>query len=228
MEAGPRPWSAFLSVTQQLPFGLYLRNSVWVSGLVALSQVISSALAGYVFGRLKFWGRDALFFLFLGTLFIPEHVTILPTFILLRWMNLLDSHAALILPALAHPFGVFLVRQYFRGMPDELEDAARIDGCSRLGVLGRIILPASGPALATVGLFSFLWSWNSFLWPLMVLQSPDRLTMQVGLSMLRSEIGTDWPTIIGAALLSLLPLVILFVAAHRLFWRNAVLRYVDW
>ena len=224
--AGPMPWSAFVRAAQAAPLVRYLVNSLLVSGLTAGGQVITAALAAYVFARLHFRGRDTLFLLFLGTLIIPNHVTMLPTFILLRWLNWLDSYAALIVPALAHPFGVFLLRQYFLTISTELEDAARLDGSSRLGLLWHVFLPLSGPALGTVGLFSFLWSWNSFLWPLIVLQTPERYTLPVGLSLLRSEVGTDWPVVMAAALMAALPIVLLFLVAQHWLWRGvALIRY---
>jgi multiple sugar transport system permease protein len=122
---------------------------------------------------------------------------------------------------------VFVLRQYFLTISTELEDAARLDGSSRLGLLWYVFLPLSGPALATVGLFSFLWSWNSFLWPLIVLQTPAQYTMPVGLSLLRSEVGTDWPVVMAAALLAALPVVVLFAVVHRWLWRDVTLIYYD-
>jgi multiple sugar transport system permease protein len=225
--AGPRPWTAFVAALRAAPLARYLVNSLLVAGLTAGGQTATAALAAYVFARLRFWGRDTLFILFLGTLIIPNHVTMLPTFIMLNWLNWLDSYAALIVPALAHPFNVFLLRQYFLTISTELEDAALLDGSSRLGLLWHVFLPLSGPALATVGLFSFLWSWNSFLWPLIVLQTPDRYTLPVGLSLLRSEIGTDWPVVMAAALMAALPIVLLFLATHRWLWRDLALIQYD-
>jgi multiple sugar transport system permease protein len=227
LRAGPQPWSAFVRAAQAAPLARYVGNSLLVAGLTASGQVTTAALAAYVFARLQFRGRDTLFLLFLGSLIIPNQVTMLPTFILLRWLNWLDSYAALVVPALAHPFGVFVLRQYFLTISTELEDAARLDGSSRLGLLWYVFLPLSGPALATVGLFSFLWSWNSFLWPLIVLQTPARYTLPVGLSLLRSEVGTDWPGVMAAALLAALPVVVLFVAAHRWLWRDVALIQYD-
>jgi len=215
LRAGPRPWSALLRATQAAPLARYLLNSVLVSGLTALGQVVLGALAAFVFARLSFRGRDTLFVVFLGTLIIPKHVTMLPTFILLRWLGWLDSYAGLVVPALAHPFGVFLLRQYFLTISTELEDAARLDGSTRLGLLWHVFLPLSAPALATVGLFGFLWSWNSFLWPLIVLQTPGRYTLPVGLALLRSEVGTDWPLVMAAALMAALPMALLFLVAQR-------------
>jgi multiple sugar transport system permease protein len=227
LRSGPRPWSAFVTAAQAAPLARYVGNSLLVSGLTAVGQVTTAALAAFVFARVRFRGRDTLFLVFLGTLIVPNQVTMLPTFILLRWLNWLDSYAALIVPALAHPFGVFVLRQYFLTISTELEDAARLDGSSRLGLLWHVFLPLSGPALATVGLFSFLWSWNSFLWPLIVLQTPDRYTLPVGLSLLRSEVGTDWPVVMAAALLAALPVVVLFAAVHRWLWRDVALIQYD-
>ncbi len=222
---GPRPWTAFAEALRAAPLARYLVNSLLVSGLTTFGQVLTAALAAFVFARLHFPGRDTLFLLFLASLMIPKHVTMLPTFVLLGKLGWLDSYAALIVPALAYPFGVFVLRQYFLTIPTELEDAARLDGSSRLGVLWHVILPLSRPALATVALFSFLWSWNSFLWPLIVLQTPERYTLPVGLSMMRSEVGTDWPVVMAAALLAALPIVLLFLALQRWLWRGVGLMH---
>jgi multiple sugar transport system permease protein len=225
--AGPKPWSVFVRANQAVPLARYLVNSLLVSGLTASGEVVTASLAAYVFARLHFPGRDGLFLLFLGTLIIPSHVTILPTFILLQRLNWLDSYAALILPALTQPFSVFVLRQYFLTISTELEDAARLDGSSRLGLLWHVFLPLSGPALATVGLFSFLWSWNSFLWPLIVLHTPDRYTLPVGLSLMRSEVGNDWPMIMATALMAALPIIVFFLAAQRWLWRGTTLIQCD-
>jgi multiple sugar transport system permease protein len=145
----------------------------------------------------------------------------------LRQLGWLDSYAALVVPALAHPFGVFVLRQYFVGISTELEDAALLDGSSRLGLLWHIFVPLSRPALATVAVFSLLWSWNSFLWPLIVLQTPARYTLPVGLALLQSEAGTDWPVVMAAALIAALPMVLLFLAAQRWLWRDVALMLYD-
>ncbi len=224
--AGPQPWAALAAALEAAPLARYLVNSLLVAGLTASGQTITAALAAYVFARLRFRGRDTLFILFLGTLIIPNHVTMLPTFVMLNWLGWLDSYAALVVPALAHPFGTFLLRQYFLTISSELEDAALLDGSSRLGLLWYVFFPLSRPALTTVGLFSFLWSWNSFLWPLMALQTPARYTLPVGLSLLRSEVGTDWPVVMAATSLAALPVVLLFLVAHRWLWRGlALARY---
>ncbi len=215
VSAGPSPWSAFFRALAAAPLARYLLNSLLVSGVTALGQVAVATPAAYVFARLRFPGRDGLFALYLGTLIIPHHVTLLPAFLLMRWLGWLDHYQALVVPALAHPFALFVLRQFFLSVPPELEDAARMDGCSRWMVLLRVLLPLSRPALVTVGLFSFLWSWNSFLWPLVVLQTPTRYTLPVGLAMLQSEVGTDWPVLMAAALIAATPVLLLFLFAQR-------------
>ena len=227
LAAGPHPWTPFVVALRAAPLLRLLTNSAIVAGLTAGGQTATSALSAFVFSRLHFRGRDTLFIVFLGTLVIPNHVTMLPTFLLLRRLGWLDSYAALVVPALVQPFSVFLLRQYFLTFSTELEDAALLDGSSRLGLLRHIFLPLSGPALATVGLFSFLWSWNSFLWPLIVLSTPDRYTLPLGLSLLRSEIGTDWPVVMASALMAALPVVLLFLVAQRWLWRGMVLTRHD-
>jgi multiple sugar transport system permease protein len=227
LRMGPHPWTAFVSALEAAPLIRYLINSLVVAGLTAGGQTATGALSGYVFARLNFRGRDALFVIFLGTLIIPNHVTLLPTFHIMRRLGWLDSYAALVVPALAHPFSVFLLRQYFLTISRELEDAALLEGSSRLGLLWHVFVPLSGPALATVGLFSFLWSWNGFLWPLIVLHTPERYTMPIGLSLLHSEIGTEWPVVMAGALIGALPMVVLFLIAHRGLWRGLVLTDYD-
>ncbi len=218
--AGPMPWSSFVRAAEQAPLARFLVNSLLVSALTAGGQTLTAALAAFVFARLHFPGRDLLFLLFLGTLIIPHHVTMLPTFILLRRLGWLDTYAALVVPALVSPFSVFVLRQYFLTISTDLEDAARLDGSSRLGLLRHVIVPLSGPALATVALFSFLWSWNSFLWPLIVLQTPANYTLPLGLSVLRSELGTDWPVVMAGALMAAFPIVVLFLGLQRWLWRG--------
>jgi multiple sugar transport system permease protein len=223
---GPMPWSSFVRAAGQAPLARFLVNSLLVSGLTAGGQTVTAALAAFVFARLHFPGRDPLFVLFLGTLIIPHHVTMLPTFILLRRLGWLDTYAALVVPALVSPFSVFVLRQYFLTISTDLEDAARLDGSSRLGLLRHVIVPLSRPALATVALFSFLWSWNSFLWPLIVLQTPENYTLPVGLSLLRSEVGADWPVVMAGALMAAFPIVVLFLGLQRWLWRGvALLQY---
>lgn len=221
----PRPamWQNYAHAWQRIPLGRYYVNSMLIAGAIAAGQVTTSILAAYVFARLEFPGRDAIFLLYLGTLIIPTQVTLVPTFLVVRWLGWVDTYQGVIAPSLAHPFGVFLLRQFFLSIPDDLEDAARIDGASRLGVLFRIILPISMPAIAALAVFSFMWAWNSFLWPLVILQTPGKYTVPVGLAMLQSELGTDWPVVMAATVMATLPVVALFLAAQKQLARGIAL-----
>ncbi len=220
----PQPaWENYVHAWQRIPLGRYYVNSMLVAGAIAAGQIVTSVLAAYVFARLEFPGRDIIFLLYLGTLIIPTQVTLVPTFLVVRWLGWVDTYQGAIAPSLAHPFGVFLVRQFFLSIPDDLEDAARIDGASSLEILLHVILPISMPAISALAVFSFMWAWNSFLWPLIVLQTPGKYTVPVGLAMLQSELGTDWPVVMAATVVATLPVVLLFLAAQKHFARGIAL-----
>lgn len=219
----PAVWENYLSVWRRIPLGRYYVNSLVIAGTIAAGQVSTSVLAAYVFARLEFPGRDVIFLLYLGTLIIPTQVTLVPTFLVVRWLGWVDTYQGVIGPSLAHPFGVFLLRQFFLSIPDELEEAACIDGASPLGTLLRVILPISMPAIAALAVFSFMWAWNGFLWPLVVLQTPSKYTVPVGLAMLQSELGTDWPVVMAATVIATLPVVALFLVAQKQFARGIAL-----
>lgn len=216
-------WENYLAAWRAIPLGRYYLNSIFVASAVTLSQVLNSVVAAYVFARWRFPGRDIIFVLFLGTMIIPTQVTMVPLFLILRWVGWIDTYQALIVPFMASPFGVFLTRQFFLTIPEELEDAARMDGCSRLGILFRIILPLSTPVVACHAVFSFTWAWNSFLWPLIAIHTQIKYTLPVGLAMLQSEMATDWPTLMAATVLATLPIILLFVVAQRHFAREIAL-----
>ncbi|MFZ1405116.1 MAG: carbohydrate ABC transporter permease [Anaerolineae bacterium] len=213
------PWplslANYVNAWHAIPLARYYANSLLVAGVVALGQVITGLLAGYVFARLQFRGRDLLFLLFLGTLLVPTEVTLIPSFLLMRWLGWVDRLPALTVPFLAHPTAIFLLRQYLLTLPGALEDAARMDGCSHLQVLWYIFIPLALPAAGVVGLFSFLWSWKAFVWPLVIIQTPARYTIPVGLAMLQSELGTDWPMLMAATALATLPVLLLYAAIQR-------------
>ena len=156
-------------------------------------------MAAYAFARLQFRGRNALFVLFLATLMVPFQVMVVPLFIELRYLGLLNSMAALIVPEMAMPFGVFLLRQAFLSLPRELEEAAFVDGAGHLRVFFRLVLPLSKPAIATVAVFSFMGSWNNFLWPLVVINNPDLMTLPLGLASMSSRFVTDWNLLLAGA-----------------------------
>jgi multiple sugar transport system permease protein len=202
---------------QYLPFLKAYWNSIVVSLWTTIGVVFTSSLAGYAFGRLTFPGREKIFFAYLATMMIPGTVTMVPVFILLRKLSLIDTHLAVILPAMFTAYGTFMLRQFFMTLPKDLEDAAKIDGCSLFGIYWRIILPLSKPALATLGTFTFMGSWMSFMWPLIVLNSKELYTLPVLLSYFQSQFNTDYTMLMAASMLYVLPIIIVFLVCQRFF-----------
>jgi len=210
-------WGNYLEAWNAAPFGRFYLNSIWVSFCITFGQVSTSALAAYAFARLQFPGRDKVFFAYLATLMIPGAVTMLPLYILLKYFGWIDTYKALILPGMFSAYGTFMLRQFFMGIPVDLEDAARIDGCSRFGIFMRIILPLSKPALATLTTFVFIGSWREFLWPMVVTQRVSMRTLPVGLSVFQGMYSTEWQLMMAAAVYVMAPLVIVFLFCQRFF-----------
>jgi multiple sugar transport system permease protein len=211
----PVDGSAYERLFTQVPILRWVLNSIGVSLAVTVLQVLSSAMAAYAFTRLNFRGRNAIFVLFLATLMVPFQVMVVPLFIELRYLGMLDTYAGLIVPEMAMPFGVFLLRQAFLGLPRELEEAAFMDGAGHIRNFLTLVLPLSKPAIATVAVFSFMGSWNNFLWPLIIINSPDLMTLPLGLSSLSSRFVTDWNLVLAGATISVLPIVAVFLFAQR-------------
>jgi multiple sugar transport system permease protein len=218
----PRSWHPrnFVEAWNAAPFGRYLLNTTFIALTIMVLEVTTSALAAYAFARLRFKGRDGLFLLYLATLMIPRQVTLIPLFILMRELRWVDTYQGLILPQAFSAFGTFLLRQFFLTIPFELEDAARVDGSSRLGCLIRIILPLSGPALATLSVFILLYQWNNLLWPLIMSNSDATRPIAVGLRVFQGQYGTDWNLLMAAATLAVIPMVALYLFAQRWFVRG--------
>jgi multiple sugar transport system permease protein len=210
-------WQNYTDAWHAAPFGRFFLNTGLVTGASVLGNLVLCSLAGYAFARLRFFGNNVVFVLILATLMVPFQVVMIPTFIIMKHLGLIDSLGALILPNLVTPFGIFLMRQFFRTLPVDLEEAARIDGCSRLGVLLRIVLPLSGPALATLAVITFLNSWNDFLWPLVVIQTDSHMTLQLGLSTFQGAHATDWTLLMAGNVMATLPMLVAFVVAQRQF-----------
>ncbi|MCF7885010.1 MAG: carbohydrate ABC transporter permease [Candidatus Marinimicrobia bacterium] len=202
---------------QAAPFGRYYLNSIVVSLTVTIGQLITCSMAAYAFARLEFWGRDVLFYLFLGTMMIPYQVTMIPSFMVLHWLGWIDSYKALIVPGLASAFGTFLLRQYFLTIPKELEEAAYIDGCSKFKVLWKIIIPLSKPALASLAIFTFMAAFNNFIWPLIVTNSEALRTVPLGLAIFRSRYLTDWDLLMASSVMATLPILLVFFFAQKYF-----------
>jgi multiple sugar transport system permease protein len=213
----------YANVFEAAPFGRYYANSLMVALVVTIGQLITCSMAAYAFARLKFRGRNALFLLFLGTMMIPYNVTMIPSFMVLYWLGWVDTYQALIVPGLASAFGTFLLRQFFITIPRELEEAAFIDGASRLTVLKKIILPLSKPALATLAIFTFMGVFNDFIWALIVINSEEMRTVQLGLAIFRDRYLTQWDLLMAGSVTAVLPILIVFFFAQKYFIKGITL-----
>lgn len=198
-------------------FFIWLKNSAIVSGAITSFGLIFNSMAGYAFAKQRFIGREPLFLLILGVLMIPTHVLIVPVFLMLSKLDLIDTYWALILPGCASPFGIFLMRQYIETIPSDLIEAARIDGCSEFRIYWQIILPLCKPALAALGVVSFLGSWNSFLWPLIMTTKSEMSTLPVAIAAFQGQYATQWGVIMAGAMSMFLPVLIVFLALQRHF-----------
>ncbi len=210
-------WDNYTYILRELPFSLWFFNTILVAVLVTVGTVLIDALAAYAFAKKQFWARDFLFGLMLATIMIPGALLLIPAFLITNKLGLLNSYGGLIIPALANVLGVFLLRQFMQTIPEELEHAARIDGCSDFGVFWRIILPLSAPALATLSIVVFTSQWNNLVWPLVVLNDKDLYTLPLGLALLRSEFQVNYGITSAAAFLSVVPLIIVFIFLQRYF-----------
>ena len=197
--------------------GRWFINSVLVCAVITLLHLLFDSLAGYAFAKKKFRGRSLVFGLIVATMMIPGQVLMVPLFILLSRMGLVDTLTAVVLPALAGPFGIFMMRQHIKSIPDELLDAARIDGCSEARIFFSIILPLSAPMLATLGIFVFVTHWNAYLWPLIVLYSNEVYTLPVGLATLQGKHTVNYGLLMAGASLAALPMLVAFICFSRAF-----------
>jgi multiple sugar transport system permease protein len=205
-------FSSFGRVFTLIPFGGMFLNSLKVTGLITLGALTTSVLAAYAFARLRFPGRDLLFIVFLAGLMVPQQITVIPVFVLMRSFQLVDTHAALVLPALVNALGIFLLRQFFMSIPKELDEAAKIDGAGHLTILFRVIIPLSWPAISALTIFLFQAYWNDFFWPNVFLSSTDQLTLPLGLVALQGAQGEAEVVVVFAAVsLLVAPLLILFL-----------------
>jgi multiple sugar transport system permease protein len=210
----------YTDVLQQAPFARWFVNTLLVTVVVVLGNLLFCSLAGYAFARIRFFGREVVFIAILATLMVPFQVVIIPTFLIVRSFGLIDTLGALMLPNLVSAFGIFMLRQFFLTLPVELEEAARIDGASRLGILFKIVLPLSGPALATLAVIMFLWTWNDFLWPLITIYSEQNMTLQLGLATFQGAHQTNTNLLMAANVMSMIPVLLLFFFAQRWFVRG--------
>lgn len=216
-------WENYLRIADRFPFGRFFINSVKISAIIVAAQLFTSSLAGFAFARLRFRGRDALFALYLATMIVPFHVTLIPTFVLMRRLGWVDTHYSLIVPNLVSVFGTFLMRQFFLTIPRDLEDAAKIDGCTPFRTYWNIFLPLARPALATLGVFTFMWSWNDFMRPLVYINSIPKMTLPLGLAAMQGLYSTNWPVLMAGTVISMLPVLVAFIFAQEFFVRGITL-----
>ncbi|OGB67152.1 MAG: sugar ABC transporter permease [Caldithrix sp. RBG_13_44_9] len=213
----------YTRVFSAAPFGRFYLNSIFVAVTVTIGQLITCSMAAFAFARLKFRGRDVLFFIFLGTMMIPGQVTMIPSFMMLYWLGWVDSYKALIVPGLASAFGTFLLRQFFLTIPRELEEAAYIDGCSRFRALWSIIIPLAKPALATLAIFTFMGVFNDFIWALIVVNSEEMRTVQLGLAIFRDRYITEWDLLMAGSVTATFPILLVFFFAQKYFIKGITL-----
>ncbi len=205
----------FATVWQTHPFGRYLFNSTLVAVLTVGFNLLFCSLAAYPLARLTFRGREVIFSLIVSTIMIPFQIVMIPLFILTVQLGLRNTYLGLIFPAIASAFGIFLLRQAFQGVPKELEEAARMDGCTELGIWWHVMLPAIRPALLTLAIFVFIGSWSDFLWPLIVLDRPEAYTLPLGVATLASAFSLDWRLIAAGSVISIAPILLFFLVMQR-------------
>jgi multiple sugar transport system permease protein len=210
-------WINYVKAWNVAPFGRYFFNSFVIAIITTIGEVITAILAAYAFAKMRFFGKNLIFAVLLGTLMIPGEMLLIPNYVTITRLGWYNRYEALIIPWLASVFAIFLLRQFFRSIPDELQDAARIDGCSRIRFLWQIVVPLSKPAIMTVGLLKFLGSWNAFLWVLIMTSSESMRTVPVGLSLFSSEVGTAYEQLMAASVLAIIPVLILFLFTQKQF-----------
>ena len=216
-------FSNFVEAWNYLPFGRFILNTVFVAGIGTLITLMASAMSGYAFARLNFRFRGGLFVLYLSTLIVPQEVIVIPMFLVMQRLGWVNSYQALILPWAFTAFGTFLLRQFFLTIPRELEEAAKIDGCGHIRILRSIIIPISAPALAVLAVFTFISYWNSFLWPLIIINDTAKMTVPLGLDLFLGQQGQRWELLMAAATISMVPTVILVLALQKYLVRGIAL-----
>jgi len=223
----PKPivWRNYIEAwTGYAPFTLYLKNTVIITGSCVIGALLSNSLVAFSFARLRWPGRDLWFIVLLATLMLPYQITLIPVFIIFSKLNWINTFKPLIIPYyFGNPFLIFLLRQFFLTIPTELDDAAKIDGCSTLDIFGRIILPLSKPGLAMVAIFSFIWNWNDFLAPLIYLNKENKFTIALGMLQFQSEYDVYWNHIMAISTLVMLPCIVIFFLSQKLFIKGITL-----
>ena len=213
----------YTELPQKIPIARLYFNSLFTSALIVFGVLLSSSLAGFAFAKYRFPGREFLFYLILATMMIPFFVTLIPVFFIVRQLGWIDTYQGLVVPGLTSAYGIFLMRQFIITLPDELIDAARIDGASELRIFWRIIVPLVKPALATLGTFAFIGAWNNFLWPLLVLNSRELMTLPLGINSMRSLYADNTNLLMAGAAVAVIPMLIVFIFLQRYFIQGIAL-----
>lgn len=220
----PPQWGNYPHALTYIPFFQYTGNTVTLCLLNVTGTLLSCSLVAYSLAKIRWTGRDLVFYSLIATMILPGQVTLIPTFAIFKWLGWIGSYKPLFIPSFfGSAFFIFLLRQFFLTIPNELSDAARIDGCSEFGIYGRIVLPLSRPALATVALFTFMGTWNDFLGPLLYLTDERTYTLSMGLQFFVSQHGAEWGMLMAASTVMTLPIVVLFFAAQRVFIQGVTL-----
>jgi multiple sugar transport system permease protein len=210
-------WSNYAQVFRLVPFGQQFLNTALMTAARTAGQLIFCSMAAYAFARLRFPGRGVLFGAFLSVLMVPPQLFVIPQYEIIAGLGWLNSLPALIVPGLFSAFGTFLLRQFFLGLPAELDEAARLDGANPLRIWWSIMLPLARPGLVALGILTALWSWNDFFWPLVVNNDPEKMTLSAGLASLQGQFTTDYPVLMAGSLLASLPVIAVFVVLQRQF-----------
>ncbi len=213
----------YVELSESLPIGRLYFNSLFTSGIIVFGVLLTSSLAGFAFAKYHFPGREFLFYLILATMMIPFFVTLIPVFFIVRQLGWIDTYQGLVVPGLTSAYGIFLMRQFMITVPNELIDAARIDGASELTIFWRIVIPLVKPALATLGTFTFIGAWNNFLWPLLVIDSRELFTLPLGINSLRSLYSDNTNLLMAGTAVSVLPMLVVFIFLQRYFIQGIAL-----
>ncbi|MGH2532653.1 MAG: carbohydrate ABC transporter permease [Thermomicrobiales bacterium] len=220
-------WENYERLFTLVPFGRYFVNTLFVTTAIVIGQIVICSLAAYGFARLNFMGRDTLFVLYLATMMIPFQVTLIPSFLMVFRFGWVNTYQGLIIPGISSAFGIFLLRQAFLGVPRDYQDAARLDGASEWRIFAEIFLPLNGPALATLGVFSFMGAWTDLLWPLLIARDQELRTLELGLAYFNASASAfrqvNWPLMMAASVVVMLPVIVVYVFAQRYFVRGITL-----
>lgn len=216
-------WQNYAMISSRFNYWSYFLNSTKISGWVVLFQLFTSAMAGFVFARLKFKGRDKLFALYLMTMMVPFQVTIIPNFLQMSMYKLINTHWSLMIPPMVSAFGTFLMRQFFLTVPRELDEAAKIDGCTPFGTFLRVLLPMAKPTIASLAIFCFMGIWNDYFGPLIYLSKETLYTLPLGLAKMKGMYATDWPVLMASTCISIMPVLVAFLLAQDAFVKGVMM-----